>query len=56
MGAIPFLESRILAVLGFMPSILPISLTSNPFTPLLSAVHKKIYQKYGDSATFSIDF
>jgi hypothetical protein len=54
MGLIPFLESRILAVLGFMPSILPISLTSNPFTPLLSAVHKK-YKEFVENVQQVID-
>ncbi|MDR1250140.1 MAG: HNH endonuclease [Treponema sp.] len=62
-GLIPFLERRILAVLGFMPSISPISLTFNPFTSLLSAAYKK-YKEFvvnvqqiidlicGDSVTY----
>jgi hypothetical protein len=53
-GFIPFLESRILAVLGFMPSISPISLTFNPFTLLLSAVYKK-YKEFVENVQQVID-
>jgi hypothetical protein len=54
MGFIPFLESRILAAFGFIPSILPISLTSKPFTLLLSAIHKK-YKEFVENVQQVID-
>jgi hypothetical protein len=53
-GLILFLESRILAVFGFIPSISPISLTFNPFTLLLSAAYKK-YKEFVVKAQQVID-